>query len=428
MRDLRFVGVDDDGTHLVLADEDGQQHRVEIDDALRGAVRAVRARSAASVADPNVRPKDVQGFLRAGMTIDEVAERTGWTVEKISLFEPPIRAERDHVATTAQKLPLRGRAGGREEVTTVGERVVDRLGHRGVISADITWDAFRGDRGWTIECRFAAGGRPRVATWRYDAPTQSLHPNDDEARWLSEDDQPTDNLPFGRPAAQAGVYDVIAEGGLDQSAPRSAAKRASTPKIPHAAVAEPQQDASESEAAERSGEGKDDSTQAGQPVDLVSVMRERSRNRRRASSTRRGASKHPSGSKLESPDDAPDASAESQEIQGPSVDELGHDPVTGTADLFGLKEVEPLRHELAETDEEWSPGHDESGRPAPDDEPDARDQHPDVESELEVEAEPAATADAESDAVPDRPSQARKGRPSVPSWDDIMFGKRGPKD
>ena len=51
----------------------------------------------------------------------------------------------------------------------------------------------------------------------------------------------------------------------------------------------------------------------------------------------------------------------------------------------------------------------------------------------QVVSSPAEPSDGRGDdepeqVVPSRPSQARKGRPSVPSWDDIMFGKRGPKE
>ena len=36
-----------------------------------------------------------------------------------------------------------------------------------------------------------------------------------------------------------------------------------------------------------------------------------------------------------------------------------------------------------------------------------------------------ADGDAPDDAAPPRSAAARKGRPSVPSWDDIVFGTRG---
>lgn len=479
MRDLRFVGVDDEGTRLLLVDEDGQQHQVQIDDALRGAVRVVRTRpSSPEGVDENVRPRDVQAMLRTGLTIDEVAERTGWSPTKVGLFEPPIRAERDHVATTAQRLPLHTRVAGRDQTSTVGDRVGDRLAHRGVDSADITWDAFRSDRGWTIECRFPAGGRPRVATWRYDAATQSLHPTDDEARWLSEDEQQPSAAPFGRTTATApGVYDVVAEGGLDQSAPapRTPARQ-SAPRIPHARVNEPDpaQATGEAEApaVDDDSAAEQDTKQSG-PVDLVSVMRERSKARRRASSRRKpdNSQNHPagkqtvsSGASSDGSSDAPvdtssgaSKAADDAAPAKPSVDELGHDPVTGTADLFGLKEVEPLRREVREvgaTDENDDAENDKADNDTADtaveqDIEKTADNTAEDSVDDEVDAtgsdDPDADDDAREDAeepekvrpvresatgttVPDRPSQARKGRPSVPSWDDIMFGKRGPKD
>lgn len=400
MRDLRFTGVDDDGTHLLLVDEDDQQHRVEINDALRTAVRSVRAVSGGQV-DPNVRPRDVQSLLRSGLTIDEVAERTGWSSTKVALFEPPIRAERDHVAITAQRLQLHSRVAGRDHTTTVGERVGERLDHRGVAASDLEWDAWRGDRGWTIVCRFPAGGRARVATWRYDAATQSLHPTDDEARWLSEDDQVAATSPFGKPGGTTAVYDVVAEGGLDHSAPTKRKPRASAPKIPHATV-EPGEESATDSPADGSETAAPDT--ADKPVDLVSVMRERSKNRRRP--------------RRKSEDETAAAvPAENDQDEPATVEELGHDPVTGTADLFGLKEVGALP-----TAPEPSGDTDETGDSddVVDDDTEAPDEHPDIEPGLSDELD-------KQDQLPERPSQARKGRPSVPSWDDIMFGKRGPQ-
>lgn len=458
MRDLRFVGVDDEGTRLLLVDDDGEQHQVEIDDALRSAVRAVRSRLNDDGVDPNVRPRDIQALLRSGLTIDEVAERTGWSTDKVGRFEPPIRAERDHVALTAQKLPLHVRVGGREQGTTVGERVSSRLSHRGVAASDMNWDAYRGDRGWTIECRFPAGGRARVATWRYDAQTQSLHPTDDEARWLSEDDQPTATMPFGKNPANSVVYDVVAEGGLDQQSPAPhRPARVSAPKIPHAAPDEAQETDSSPEPSDSADTDADAATPVAKkddrPVDLVSVMRERSKNRRKANARRKGEShpsgNHPAGKQSAAAGDDTDGGAE--EPDQPTVDELGHDPVTGTVDLFGLGEVEPLRHEVVAQDPE-DVAVDEAGDDAsedasdhPDIEPgpsfgdDVSDADSDVDSDVDevaskqVVSSPAEPSDGRGDdepeqVVPSRPSQARKGRPSVPSWDDIMFGKRGPKE
>ena len=68
MRDLRLVGVHDDGEHLVATDDDGQEYRIRIDDQLRAAARRDRPRlgQLQIEIDGNVRPRDVQAMIRAG--------------------------------------------------------------------------------------------------------------------------------------------------------------------------------------------------------------------------------------------------------------------------------------------------------------------------------------------------------------------------
>ena len=44
MRDLRLVGVHEDGQHLLLSDSDGERFRVPLDGPLRAAVRRDRPR------------------------------------------------------------------------------------------------------------------------------------------------------------------------------------------------------------------------------------------------------------------------------------------------------------------------------------------------------------------------------------------------
>ncbi|WP_235946162.1 septation protein SepH [Metallococcus carri] len=425
MRDLRFVGVSDDGGFVLLGDDEGADFRVPLNPALREALRPVRRSSGhATQAElpEQVRPRDVQALLRAGSTAEEVAERTGWRVDKVERFEFPIRAERDHVARTAQALPLQSRTGGRDTTTTVGERVTDRLTHRGVIAEEVSWDAWRTDAGWTVLCRFHAGGRDRSASWRFDAVSGALQPLDDESRWLSEDDQSAGPLPSAK-AAPSTVYDVEAEGGLDRPVrvrrSRGGSRRPTA--IPHATVTE--SDPQEEAAAEASTTAKvDQPAESEDAVDLVSVMRERSRNRRRGRRTggREAAAdapplgSHPRPEELE---EAGEPVEEPAQVK-PSVDELGHDPVTGTGDLFAdlpgaagdaeEADLEGVEVAVADADEVGA-----------EDQPSDHDDHDDRHDDRQDD-------DADDEvAVPSRPSAARKGRPSVPSWDDIMFGRRG---
>ncbi|HRC63667.1 MAG TPA: septation protein SepH, partial [Dermatophilaceae bacterium] len=264
MQDLRLIGVDDDGGHLLLASVDGARFRVPLDESLRAAARRDRPRlgQLQIEIEGGMRPRDVQAMVRAGMSADEVAERSGWTVEKVHKYEGPILAEREYVAGLGRAVRLRQR-GGSGPSTTLGQRVADRLTARGVEADSIEWDAWRREGPeWTVAVNFSAGGRVRQGTWAFDVASRSLHAKDDEARWLSEDEPAATPVP-----REAPVYDVEADGGLDAAGRRS---------------------------------------RADDPVDLVTAMRERSAARSRRGSRRRGlepVAALPLGDAVQSPPD-----------------------------------------------------------------------------------------------------------------------------
>nr|WP_257910628.1 septation protein SepH [Janibacter limosus] len=110
MRDLRLIGVHDDGEHLVVTDDAGEEYRLRIDEPLRAAARRDRPRlgQLQIAIDNDVRPREVQAMIRAGASAEEVAARTGWDPDKIARFEGPVIAEREHVATRAQSVRMRG--------------------------------------------------------------------------------------------------------------------------------------------------------------------------------------------------------------------------------------------------------------------------------------------------------------------------------
>lgn len=220
MQDLRLIGVHEDGAHLLLADAEGGRYRLALDESLRAAARRDRPRlgQLQIEIDGGARPRDVQAMVRAGMTTAEVAERSGWPVEKVHRYEGPILAEREHVAGLGRAVRLRHRGpasgsyGQSAHAPTLQERVLERLATRGVDPEQISWDSWRREgTEWVVVAIFAAGGRERRATWSFDVPTRSLVARDDEARWLSEDEPPAPGAP--RPAPP--VYDVEADGGLE---------------------------------------------------------------------------------------------------------------------------------------------------------------------------------------------------------------------
>jgi hypothetical protein len=394
MQDLQLIGVHEDGEHLLLSGVDGARFRMRVDEPLRAAIRRDRPRlgQLQIEIDGGLRPRDVQALIRAGVSAEEVADRAGWSVDKVHRYEGPILAERENVAALARKARLRARTGVSlgGSAPTLSARVAERLQGRGVDVTGASWDSWRaGDGPWTVVLTFAAGGRQRQASWSFDLADRTVSAVDDEARWLSEDVQPARGpIPAphlsSAPVRATKVYDVEAEGGLRPSA-RS----------------------------ERQDE----------PLDLMSAMRERSTARgRRSPGGRRGSPKAPNNVPGAG-DHAPD--------QALPLEDLRYDPETMPPPPGAHAEPDPSGVD---------------GRP----EPEAAaclTEAADVGLGFEVSspsqtdhttelvaakaAEPVATprqqVGPKAPAAPPAPRDAaRKGRrrPSVPAWDDIVFGSK----
>ncbi|MCB1254588.1 MAG: DUF3071 domain-containing protein [Austwickia sp.] len=196
MQDLHLIGVHEDGEHLLLGDGSGGEFRLRLDDAVRRAARR-EARATSDLPGHGAAalgPREVQAMIRGGASAEEAAERAGWTIEKVHRFDGPILAEREHIATLAVRTRLRGRYG--EAGATLAERVAHRLSSRGASPESLSWDSWRAEDGdWTVVARFSAGGRAREATWRFVRRGGTLAPLDEEAGWLSAEDEPESPIP-----------------------------------------------------------------------------------------------------------------------------------------------------------------------------------------------------------------------------------------
>jgi hypothetical protein len=308
---------------------------------------------------------------------------------------------------------------------------------RQIDSSTARWDSRRDHKGrWTVVVFFNAGGRQRQAEWSFDLLARTVQALDDEARWLSADEEvePAGPIPAPhlREARATEVYDVEAEGGLDAPGRRH-----------------------------RDGES----------IDLMAAMRERS--------ARRGRRRRPRASDAPGIDATPDDALPLTPL-ALSLEEAGSPPAAhphpeddphavpaepmadGHASETGQEgemAVEDLPGEAADaveagpaeddTNDAAVPGPtspapaeiEDSSRPTPEHLPDtvpmpvvAR--NGSAIADLGVPPAPVSTTepddvDAPSTPEPRRPQPAprkpaarKSGRPSVPSWDDIMFGKK----
>ena len=384
MQDLQLIGVHEDGEHLLLSGPDGERFQMPVDDALRAAIRRDRPRlgQLQIEVEGGLRPRDVQALIRAGSTSEEAARRAGWPVDKVHRYEGPILAEREHVAGLAQGARLRPHTGatgggvsGGASAPTLAARVTERLKARDVEVTDASWDSWRSEGGpWTVVLTFAAGGRQRQASWSFNMADRTVSAIDDEARWLSEEVQEAMGpipAPKQRPVAARNttVYDVEAEGGLRPPA-------------------------------------RD--TQQDDPLDLMTAMRKRSTARGRRKPGGRGASgtsPRPATSEREADQDTRD--------RGLPLPDLDPETLAPPA--------EPAAALVEVADEDFAAEGSSAHQTATPVDPDAH-----VAQERQTTEKPERRG--QSKGRPKRPAgeAARKTsrRPSVPAWDEIMFGSR----
>ena len=218
MRELKIVGLDVDGKHIICESfhdngEPADKFRVRIDDRLRAAVRGDAARVSQTHIDIEVtsmlRPKEIQARIRAGASVEQVAESAGVDTERIQRFANPVLLERSRaaeLATAAHPVLADGPA-----VLTLLETVTASLLARGLSPDVTTWDAWRNEDGrWTVQLGWKAGRSDNLAHFRFcpgahggtatavdDAASELIDPNFDRPlRSLA----PVAQLDFDEPA------------------------------------------------------------------------------------------------------------------------------------------------------------------------------------------------------------------------------------
>ncbi|QNG17689.1 DUF3071 domain-containing protein [Rhodococcus triatomae] len=196
MRELRVIGLEPDGSHVVCADPStGEKFRLPADDKLRAASRGDIARlgQIEIEMDSQLRPREIQARIRAGASVDEVAEEAGIPLAKVERFAYPVLLERSRAADMAQGgHPVRGDG---PAVETLSEIVAQAFRARGHNLDDAAWDAWRDEENhWVAQLQWQAGRTTNSAHWRYqpDAHGGTIVALDDTAFDLIDPD-------FGRP-------------------------------------------------------------------------------------------------------------------------------------------------------------------------------------------------------------------------------------
>lgn len=221
-------GLSEDGTHILVVTDSGEDVKIAVTDELRALVRhariAIRDEKPAASGMP---PREIQQRIRAGLSAAELAHLTGEPVEALAKFEAPVLAERAYIVELARSTRI-----GRDATSpTLGDLVGDRLAGRAIDPSTVEWDAWRElDEPWRVAADFATAGRTVRAMWTFDHVAKALTAEDEESAWLTETelleapiprrhlaavrpDRGTDPVPLAatRPAAPSTAHEAAGE-------------------------------------------------------------------------------------------------------------------------------------------------------------------------------------------------------------------------
>ncbi len=200
MRTARPLGLTPDGASLLVVTTDGEQIAVIADERLRAAIRDDRPRLGQLEIDmeSSLRPREIQARIRAGESVEDLAQTAGMPLERIRTFAGPVIAEREHVVGLALAAPVR-RAGETAATRALRTTTSERLLARGIDSDDVTWDSWKRPDGlWTVVASYLSGSAPHQAHFTFDPRGRFSVATDDDARWLIGETTPAHGPQPGR--------------------------------------------------------------------------------------------------------------------------------------------------------------------------------------------------------------------------------------
>lgn len=112
-----------------------------------------------------MRPREIQDRIRAGASIEELAEAMGVANSRVEAFAHPVLVERGRMVEVAKTShPLRDDGPAK---LTLAEVLATAFAARGVDYESATWDAFResGSHQWTVAVSWQVGQSHNRATW-----------------------------------------------------------------------------------------------------------------------------------------------------------------------------------------------------------------------------------------------------------------------
>jgi Protein of unknown function (DUF3071) len=194
MTELRVTGRSEDGTHLLLTDNDDREFTLRISDNLKATINQPRLASVSTDSpEPTISVKEIQARLRAGSSIEDLAREAGWSFDKVERFAGPILQERAYVLSVANNVTIKNSSA--RDANTFLEIVSKKLSANGVSADLLEWNTHRRDDGqWVIRLKYPTSnpgyeGRGE-AVWFFDMATRTIVAEDEGASWVMGESAP----------------------------------------------------------------------------------------------------------------------------------------------------------------------------------------------------------------------------------------------
>lgn len=126
--------------------------------------RALPAPDPLLTAPLTMRPREIQGRIRAGASVDELAEEMGVAPSRVEPFAHPVLLERARMTELAKQAhPVRENGPAK---LTLWEVLAAAFAARGHSVTETSWDSFREEDGtWVARVRWTAGLSENEAEW-----------------------------------------------------------------------------------------------------------------------------------------------------------------------------------------------------------------------------------------------------------------------
>lgn len=135
--------------------------------------------------DSALSPREIQARIRAGESLESVAEAAGVPAEQVEPFAAPVIAEREHVRDQALMFPVR-RQGESSSVRTLRQVTTEALARKSI--EDVHWDAWRdADKRWMVVAHYEVNGAPTEARFAFDLRGRFSIARDETAQALISD-------------------------------------------------------------------------------------------------------------------------------------------------------------------------------------------------------------------------------------------------